>query len=150
MVWTNPTPLVVNFRDALIATTTIGTTIGIANAAVHYPNATPATDPLPLIVIDPPAEIEGERDDVGGSVLSGKFEATILFADSVDVGTIETYREQMARDLVEWMSESLAIYRTRVSRAQLPSAGQRAGGDAGQPDTGCAYKGLIVEAWFRG
>lgn len=149
MVWTNPPTEVTNFRDALIATTTIGTTLGIAAAAVHYPYADPTSDTMPLIVIDA-SDLEGQRDDVGGSILVGKFEATILFANSLDVGTIEGYRYHIARELVEWMSENLAITRTRVSRAQLPSPGMQAGSDAGQPDTGAVYKGLIIEAWFEG
>lgn len=149
MVWTNPPTEVTAFRDAMIATTTIGTTIGVSSGNVHYPYADPTTATLPAIVIDT-ADLEGRRADVGGSMLAGKFEATILFADSVDLGTIEQYRYAIARELVEWTSESLAIERVRLSRCLLPTPGQQAGGDSGQAETGKAYRGLVIEAWFDG
>jgi hypothetical protein len=149
MVWTNPPLLVTNFRDLLLACPTIGTTLGIVAAGVHYPSADPTSDTLPCLVIDP-GDLEGERSTVGGSVVIADMEATLLLPNALDVGTIEGYRYSIARELVEWTTEALAVIRSRVSRAQLPSPGMQAASDAGQPDTGAAYKGLIIRAWFEG
>ncbi len=149
MTWIHPPDEVVYFRDALLATLTIGTTIGIVAGTCHYPSADPLEDTLPLLAIDT-SDLEGQRDTVGGSILVGKFDATILFPDSIDVGTIEGYRYKIARELVEWMTESLAITKVRVSRCQLPSSGMSAAGDGGNTEHAVSFSGLTIEAWFEG
>lgn len=158
MTWTNPPPMVVAYRDALINCVTVsgtifnGLTVPQMQARFHYPRADFRTDTMPGFVLSRTRQRQ-TRGDATGYFGGGTVMAMLHVADaSVDDGTIEQYADAICNDLCSLSTaDTLYVIAAEAGDCVEPSPAMIAGAVSGQPDeASITFRVISITAEWEG